>query len=240
MLLKVLFVLSITLEVVFVPLYLKAIWPERSRKSLILKMICSSLFVMTGIFAALIAGNRSSFAVLILIGLVMGWIGDFFMHDKEKPGYFLIGLVSFLGGHLLYIIAYCIVLKQVFPETRLFDPVETIVFVLAFCVAIAAVLLRKMDLGRAALPVGIYTAVLLLMLIKASSLGIRLVMQSGGQALFICAILMLGALQFLISDALLAITLFAGEDENYPMKIANIVTYFAAQNLLASTILFFT
>jgi uncharacterized membrane protein YhhN len=235
---KILFALSIALEFVFVPLYLKAIRFERSIKSLRLKMICSTLFVATGVLAALIAGNQSVFAKLILTGLAMGWFGDFFLHAKEKQSFFLVGLLSFLGGHLLYIGAYCVAIKQVAPGASFFDLVESIAFAFIFGVIVVWAVTTNLSLGPSGLPVTVYTAVLIVMFVKAGSLGIRLVMESEAQAAIICAILIFGALQFLISDSLLGIIKFAGQKNNYKMKIVNIVTYFLAQNLLASTILF--
>ncbi|MBO5895884.1 MAG: hypothetical protein J6Q83_01170 [Clostridia bacterium] len=51
-------------------------------------------------------------------------------------------------------------------------------------------------------------------------------------------VLVLGSLCFLLSDVVLGFIMFGGFKKNYPIKIFNIVTYFAAQVLLASSILF--
>ncbi len=42
--------------------------------------------------------------VLIFIGLGFGWLGDVFLLSTKKP-FFLLGLSSFLTGHILYIVA---------------------------------------------------------------------------------------------------------------------------------------
>ncbi len=42
--------------------------------------------------------------VLIYIGLGFGWLGDIFLLSTKKP-FFLMGLTSFLTGHVLYIVA---------------------------------------------------------------------------------------------------------------------------------------
>lgn len=238
LLIKLLFALTIALAFVFVPLFLKAMWPKKTTRSLILKMVCATLFVAAGVLAAVAAENRSSYAKWMIFGLAMGWFGDFFLHVKEKQAYFLTGLMSFLGGHLLYIGAFWLAIKSNFSEAVFFDPFEAAVFVLIFAGAVVYAARKKIHFGPALIPVASYTAILVLMLVKAGSLGIRMVLGARPAAGLICVMLVLGAVQFLVSDALLAIINFGGQKKSYRMKVVNIVTYFAAQNLLASTILF--
>ena len=101
-----LFAAAAALEFVFVPWFLKAMWPEKTRKSLLLKMVCATLYVCMGVCAALISGNKSLFAQFMLAGLMLGWVGDFFLHAGKKLVFFILGLVSFLTGHLCYLCAY--------------------------------------------------------------------------------------------------------------------------------------
>lgn len=237
---EILLFLAVILEFVFVPLFLKASWPKKTKKSLILKMICASLFVCAGFLAVTISDNTSDFAKLVITGLIFGWLGDFFLHVSDKPICFLIGLLSFLGGHIFYICAYSRAIEQYFNGTGFFNPVEICAFILVFGAAVIYAVTRKMRLGAALIPVSVYTATLVAMLIKASSLGLRILF-SYGQIMYpvlVCVMLIFGALQFVISDALLAIMQFSGRKKNRPMKIINIVTYFAAQILLACTLLF--
>ena len=56
--------------------------------------------------------------------------------------------------------------------------------------------------------------------------------------IMICVTVALGAILFVLSDGSLGMILFAGKKGNRPLKIFNIVTYFAAQILLASSIFF--
>jgi hypothetical protein len=212
---------AIALEFVFVPLFLKAMWPTRSKKSLALKIICSTLFVFAGLFAVKISGNTSLFSKFIFLGI-----------------YFLFGLLSFLAGHIFYICAYCWAIGRYFPGVRFFDIAETAAFFFVFGIAVLYAVLQKMKFGIALIPITAYTAILILMFTKASSLGLRMVFATMQDAKLICALLMLGALLFVISDSLLGIMMFNGKKNSHPMKIVNIITYFAAQILLACTILF--
>ena len=69
MVLKMLFVLCIIIEIIFVPLFLKAQWPGICRKSLFFKMICATAFVCAGVLCMNIAGNKSVYAIMMLVGL---------------------------------------------------------------------------------------------------------------------------------------------------------------------------
>jgi len=234
---RVVLLLLIIFEIIFVPIFLKASWPNRTKKSLALKMVCATLFVCAGLCAVKISGNITTFAKLVMGGLVLGWFGDFFLHVSNKPGYFLIGLISFLGGHVCYISAYCWAIGNYFPEADFFDPLEVSAFILLFGIAVAYAVNQKMKLRAALVPISVYTLILTFMVVKASSLGLRLVFESPRNAL-ICSMLMLGALLFAASDSILGIMKFNGQSNNRKMKVVNIVTYFSAQILLACTILF--
>ena len=235
---KILFVSAIAFEFIFVPMFLKAMWPNRSKKSLALKMVCSTLFVFTGLLAIKISDSSSSFANFIILGLIFGWLGDFFLHVSSKVIYFLIGLLSFLAGHIFYIYAYCWAIGRYFPGVKFFNVAETAAFIFVFGIAVLYAVLHKMKFGMSLIPITTYTAILILMFTKASSLGLRMVFESMQNAKLICAMLMLGALLFVISDSLLGIMMFNGKKNSHPMKVINIITYFSAQILLACTILF--
>lgn len=66
------------------------------------KMILSTMFVTAGLLAG---GLRNRFGMLILLGLLFSWWGDYLLLG---PGdrWFLAGLLAFLFGHLSYSAAY--------------------------------------------------------------------------------------------------------------------------------------
>jgi uncharacterized membrane protein YhhN len=229
--------LAIALEFVFVPLFLKAMWPKKTKKSLALKMVCTMLFISIGVLAIKISGNTTAFASLMLCGLVLGGVGDFFLHVSSKQAFFILGLTSFLAGHICYISAYWWVVTKYFPEVSFFSPLEITAVVLIYSGFLGYSFYKRTDYGVVLVPVLFYGATLITMLVKASSLGIRLAIESKPNALLICFILIGGALQFFISDSLWANINFNGHKKNRPMKNANIITYFGAQMCLACTIL---
>ncbi len=234
----ILFGLFFVLQCVFTPWFLKASWPTRSNKSLLLKMLAASMFVATGILSMFIAENFSQFAFTMLAGLFFGWVGDFFLHSSSQK-FFAIGFSSFLIGHIFYIAAYINALKT-FEDYNHFNIIEVIAGIVL--VVVGAICFKKFNLQFSMkllkYAIAVYTLVLITMFIKATSLGVNYMLSGGDGGLISLIVLSLGAMLFVASDFTIGILLFGGQKGNRPLKIFNIVTYFAGQMLLASSILF--
>lgn len=240
MLLKCLFVCCIVLEFIFVPLYLKAIVPVNCHKSLIYKMICSSCFVAVGVLSALISGNNSHYAVTMLIGLTLGLIGDYFLHAKPTNAYFVTGFLSFLFGHIAYIIAFVKAIPVIAPEYQ--SPSTAEISFMAAVLAAAFFLMKmlKIKFGPVVMKVGavIYSFIIVFMFVKASALGFCAFANNQQYGIIPFLVLSAGSFLFVVSDATLAIIRFGGKKKNQPLKAFNIITYFAGQIMLASSVLF--
>ncbi len=240
MALWIVFGICLAVEAVCTPWYLKALWPQKCRKSLILKMICATMFVSIGVLSMFIAGNFSSYAITMLVGLIFGWIGDYFLHAKPTDAYFVTGFISFLIGHIFYIVAYVKALPKLFPEYKMINASEIIVglVVIAAALVSAKVLKVKFSPKVVKYAIAVYFVVITFMFAKASALGYNY-WQSGEENGIICFIVLtFGSLFFVLSDATLGIIIFGGQKKNYPLKIFNIITYFWGQIMLASSILF--
>ena len=228
------------LEFVFVPWFLKVMWPNPSKKSLLLKMICASLFVAVGVLSIFIADNHSEYAYTMLLGLVLGWIGDFFLHVNGTNLCFGIGFTSFLLGHVVYIVSYIRALGNIFPEYSVVNGIEICAAVALCVIALVCYVKLKLDMPGIFVKVtmGTYFVILTIMFVKATALGYNYMISGGQFGVLALIVLMLGSLCFLMSDVVLGCIMFGGFKKNYPIKIFNIATYFAAQVLLASSILF--
>ena len=237
-LLWILFAICCVIEAICTPWYLKAMWPTKCRKSLILKMVCSSMFFAIGVLSILIADNTSPYAITMLIGLGFGWVGDYFLHAKESNAYFVTGFVSFLIGHIVYIVAYLRALPALFADYKPVSWYEIAAGVATLAVAILIALVMKIKFNPPVVKYGIlvYALILITMVVKASVLGIRTYLAGG--SILAAIVLTAGSVFFLLSDGSLAVILFCGQKKNYPLKIFNIVTYFWGQIMLASSILF--
>ncbi len=240
MALWIVFGLCLVVEAIFTPWYLKALWPQKCRKSLILKMICSTMFVSVGVLSMFIAENFSSYAITMLVGLVFGWIGDYFLHAKPTNAYFATGFTSFLIGHIFYIVAYVKALPKLYPDYEMFSAPEIAVglVIIAAALVSAKVLKVKFSPKVVKYAIAVYFIVITFMFTKASALGYNY-WQNGGKHGIICfVVLTFGSLFFVLSDATLGIINFGDQKKNYPLKIFNIITYFWGQIMLASSILF--
>lgn len=240
MLFWVLFVALVIVEIVFTPLFLKAQWPQACFKSLLYKMICSTAFVGIGVLSVFISGNKSIYAIMMLVGLVLGWIGDYFLHAKTTNTYFAIGMVSFMLGHIVYIACYMRTLPVINPDYNMFNIFEIIIIIALLASAYIAAVKFKVEFSMKILKFGVivYTAILITMFIKASALGVVYYKTGAENGLIAMLVLIAGSLCFTLSDATIGLLMFAGKKNNKPLKVFNIVTYFAGQALLASSILF--
>jgi uncharacterized membrane protein YhhN len=153
---------------------------------------------------------------LIMAGLLFSAAGDvFLMLPKDR---FVPGLLSFLVAHLLYITAFSA------PAGLLAEPWLALPFLLG-AGALLLILLPKT--GQLAIPVVVYSTALALMGWQAASRWQHL----QDDASF-CA--MIGAILFLVSDAVLALNRFVR-----PFHAAEwvlLTTYFAAQYLIALSV----
>jgi hypothetical protein len=133
-----------------------------------------------------------------------------------------------------------ITLSAMFPGYNHFNPVEVGAVIVLVIGALIVGIKLKMSMPMVILKIGIgvYFIILATMFVKASSLGINYMLSGAPYGLITFLVLFVGSLSFLVSDVLIGVILFAGKKKNYPLKIVNIVTYFVAQVLLASSILF--
>lgn len=227
-------------EICVFPLFIKAQWPKPCVKSFVLKMASASVFLAYGVYLACKV-EWGTFALYMVLGLIGGWLGDLLLHLKpflpedSKLGEalsFVSGLLAFLAGHIMYVIAYIYaILNFGFKISWQTYVIIAAVIVIAVIVKFAA----KIKLGIAAVPVVFYCATIATMLSMAITLSSIVIEHS----VFCAVVLVVGAVLFVISDGTLVFCMFGNESQkkNFPLKAVNLTTYFIAQMLLASTIL---
>lgn len=240
MTLWLMFAACVVIQIIFTPLFLKAQWPGICFKSLVYKMVCSSAFVCIGILSSLIVGNTSRYALMMIAGLVLGWIGDYFLHAKSTNTYFAIGFTSFFLGHIVYICCYMKTLPVVIPDYRMFNIPEIVAALVLLAVAIFLSVKFKVEFSSLFLKIAVlfYAVILVTMFTKASALGIGTFLADVPHGIWAAVLLVVGSLGFVLSDASLGLILFGGQKGKKPLKVFNIVTYFAGQSMLAASILF--
>lgn len=238
---KIAFALTIIAEFFTVPMFLKYYWPKKCKESLTFKMISATLFVLCGIFAMKIAGNNTSYAALMLIGFAFGWSGDLFLHSlKDKMLHFIIGVVSFLVGHIFFIAAFHHAIKSIDPTAALFAWYEILAIVVIIAVVVVFAVFKKYYQKKGPMVIALiaYGVFLVTMFVKAIVYCVAEWNYGIGDYMYPAIITAgIGALFFLLSDGSLGLILM-GDEVKRKMRIFNIVTYFIAQILLAVSILF--
>ena len=246
MLLKVLLAFCYILFLVFVPLYDKAYWPEPTKKSLTCKMIAATAFVGVGFFAMNITGNESDYAKVMLIGLILGWIGDLFMHIPHPPNnprmsVVYIGATGFLIGHIFYVYAFVKSTMALTTNYKFFTLAEIIAFFvifIAFSLMLEPVFKFKYANKFMKVTLHIYSVFLIVMLIKSCGFGVKYFMSGAENGIIAMLILIVGAIFFFVSDFTLGLRLIGGAKGNKTVKTVSLYSYFFAQLLLATSILF--
>lgn len=188
----------------------------------------------------LIADNTSPYAITMLIGLILGWIGDYFLHAKPTNAYFVTGFLSFLVGHFAYIFAYVKATPLIDPDYKTFNIAEILVGAVLIIVALITTKVLKVNFAPKVVKyaIGVYFIVITVMFVRASALGYCYYSTGGKYGIIAWLLLTVGSIFFVLSDSTLGIIGFGGQKKNYPLKIFNIITYFWGQVMLASSILF--
>ena len=201
--------------------------PLFKKHSLKAKMLCSSLFVLTGVFAALAYGVKTDYSVLMLSALFLGLLGDFFL-DWKKYNTFFVGVLFFSIGHLIYV--YSFITME--PSLKPYTVHIVVIYILVILAGIAHIKMDKIKFPGKYKIMLVYSFILITSFVFATVRGIDSV--SNGNKTFGILLLLSGAL-FMISDAFLASQLFGKPKlKNTAFFVA--IFYFPAQTLFALSI----
>ena len=200
-------------------------WTEKKENymgAVILKGLASLCFVLVGVMA----GNGGQLAKLIVTGLLLGCVADVLLNlrwvfPKKGQLIFLVGILVFLGGHVVYLAA-------VLPMADNW----------AVCVVVGVVLTAllmkwifpKITAKKAFKIFGVFYlgAIMLLNCVAVSNL---MTAPSAFTGLFAA-----GALLFLISDIVLILNTF-GSKSRFSLRVTNIGLYYLGQILIALSLL---
>lgn len=177
----------------------------------------SMLFVATAIIQP---HPVKSYYCWVLSGLVCGLVGDFCLALKGNRA-FKAGLVAFLLGHILYVVAFA-------GLTRPFDWV-TLGHLVILLASLGVFWWLRPHLGAMMVPVGLYVIVISLMIAAAwvAFLNPDLA-RNGAWALFI------GALCFYASDVFVARERFG--KSQFANRIVGLPLYYVGQFLIALSV----
>lgn len=190
--------------------------------AVILKGLASLCFVLLG----LLNSSGTKIAERIVWGLLIGCVADVLLNlrmvfPKKGQAIFLIGILVFLSGHILYLTA-------VFPMCQ-----EKMVCVIAAVILTAllmAWIFRQITAKPAFKIFGVVYigAIMMLNCVAADNL---MAMPSAFSAIFFA-----GSILFLVSDIVLILNTF-GSEFRQSLRNTNIGLYYAGQLLLAMSLL---
>ena len=210
-----------------------------SVKALILKSMVSVLFVAVGVYGSWLCATKGTASLLcpfVVLGLVFGLLGDIWLDlkyvfpEKDEP-FTYAGFCVFGVGHILYITG---MLLSYYPVGK---PIMVIVpILLAVVMSVGNAILEK--------PMKLHYGKLKPVVIAYGVLLFGMVLLSGSLALAYgwketpLNLLFIGGVFFAISDLILSGTYF-GVGKERPIDLAlNYITYYTAQFLIASALVF--
>ena len=230
----------ILIEAIFIPLYLKKMWPTKNWHSLGYKRICASAYVILSAVVTNAAGGINSYSLPMIIGFVASWFGDLMLHiPKPTKVFFGTGMVFFAVAHIFYCLAYIGVQYTFFPQVKTVSLWELTTAVIIIAVFLTVCLIKKVSFGSMLLPCAVYGIFVSMMMIKSSLLSIRLLSENIDGMTVPAVLLLIGGISFFLSDGSLALISFDTRYKKFRLKVFNIVTYFGAQICLALSILYF-
>ena len=200
---------------------------------LVWKLLSTLLVILVAALSFSRPGTHDlTYSLLILGGLGLSLAGDVLIIFPSSRA-FMAGLVAFLCAHLAYIAAF--IYLQTSRELGRNLPAElSAALVLAL---IAAVVYRFLlpGLGKMRIPVIAYMTVITVMVHRALAVAFNY----PGQPL-LSILIVVGALLFYTSDALLAINRFRMGDRMPHGRLWSLSTYYAGQLLLALSVTYAT
>jgi uncharacterized membrane protein YhhN len=186
-------------------------------------IVAKPLIVLSLIFFFYLKGTHLELKTrkIMLLALVFSLIGDIsIMFDHVSTNYFLIGLISFLIAHIMYVL--------VFLENRKKSQ-KSISFIVILIVYTSTLFyILKDGLNEMLIPVIIYILVILAMAITASY-------RKGNVTTLSYNLVLVGALFFVVSDSILAINKFHTAITSKHLLI--MITYALAQYCIVMGVL---
>lgn len=238
MLMNILFVIVLSLGLIATGVFLFKRVKYGDVKAALLKAVASMLFIGTGCTAAasVTGSDRFSFALFVIPGLVFGLMGDIWLdfkwiYPKDDETFTFAGFGAFMIGHLLYISGILVNFADF--SKWIYILVAAVLAVVATAVMILLEKPMKVVYGKFKTITIFYGFVLFFVTFLAGALSVM-----HGFKEMTLNFMFVGGVFFTISDIYLSGTYF-GEGKRRPVDIIiNHVAYYAAQFIIASSILF--
>ncbi|MBR4421971.1 MAG: lysoplasmalogenase [Erysipelotrichaceae bacterium] len=199
---------------------------------ILIGFLLQALFIKTEhdekyLLADILKGSAS--LMFVLIGLVFGMIGDILLNlryvfPKHGQKIFLAGIVAFLIGHIMYLLA-------LIPQAQHVWIWYCVIIGALAAGALLAYIFKTMEVKKAFKIFGIfYLGAVFIM--TAIALGIAIFTPSKRALIYA-----VGAVLFTASDVVLIFNTFSGVSR-FSMRITNLTLYYLGQILIACSLFF--
>ena len=197
------------------------------------------LFIMVGVYGTWLSASKGNAVLLcpfVVLGLVCGLLGDIWLDlkyvfpEKDEP-FTYAGFCVFGVGHILYIIGMLLTYYPSGKPMTVFVPI-----LLALVLSIGNAVLEKpmkLSYGKFKPVVIAYGVILFAMVLISGNLALYY-----GWVKTPLNLIFIGGVSFAISDLILSGTYF-GTGKERPIDLTlNYITYYTAQFLIASSLVF--
>ena len=203
---------------------------------LLSKIIASIAFMCLGFVGLNLLGTFQSFAMLIMIGLLFGLVGDVVLdlkviYPESNALYLNSGMISFGLGHIVYFVAIISAVSFLNPNYSLTAPI-LVSLAITIPISVAIMFASKflnIKFGNFIAHAIIYTVLLTFMVVFTIYLATEFKPMG---------ILAAGFVLFLLSDLVLSTMYFGGKPHDKVLIVANHTLYYAAQICIASFLFF--
>ena len=179
----------------------------------------SKIFIVPPLLAAYIAGQETPL-IFTVLALLFGWLGDALLLRIREKNYFQLGLVSFLLGHVCYIITFIECLGFFGSGAGRIDITTMVVFI-PIAIIVGVMVFRLITPPKEMIfPVLLYMIAIEVMTFWGLEI---FILDPGFAGLLIFA----GALCFMLSDTILAY--YAFRKLTIPGAVLIMVLYIIAQ-----------
>ncbi|MEG1790751.1 MAG: lysoplasmalogenase [Clostridia bacterium] len=206
------------------------------------KTLASIFFILTAVFACINRGVFAtySYGIFIIVGLVFGMLGDIWLdlkwiYPQDNNSYTFAGMACFGVGHLFFMYGICSLSGLISCNIWYFiAPVLAGIFFGVATVGLEK--LMKLEYGKFKAISAVYGAILATMTCLSFSAYV-----SSNFTSSIWLVMTIGGVFFIVSDLVLSGMYFdKNRSKNTPINVViNHSTYYMAQYVIASSIMFF-
>ena len=216
---------TIAIMITWIPVFIFSEYKWGEKNYFYTKTFSSLLFLTIGLLGHFSAITPSSYSLFILAALTFGLVGDVLLVFSDKHICFLLGLISFLIGQIVY--------GVLFLMNSGFLLYDLILYIAIVLLSLLAYKKSNLNPGKMKFPALFYLLAISFMYTMALS-----TIYKQAYTPLTTLVIVVGSTLFALSDMVLSFSMFTNDAEPV-LKRVNIGLYFYGQMLLAASIITF-